>query len=67
MVMPKNIGTSTLLAAWKAVIYVVQIEDERLDQVMRHGVYLDVTQQVLQKYNGLWFTDESFKVTRVAK
>ena len=65
--MPSNIGTSTLLAAWNAVIYVVQIQDERLDQVMRHGMYLDVAQQVLQKYSVLWFTDESFMVTRAAK
>ncbi len=26
------IGTSTLLAAWNAAIYVAQIEDERLDR-----------------------------------
>ena len=26
--------------------------------------YLDVTQSVLHKYNGLWFTDESFLVSR---
>ena len=42
-----------------------QIEDERLDEVMRDGRYMDVTAQVLQKYGGLWFTDESFIVTRV--
>ena len=45
--------------------HVAQIEDERLDEVMRDGRYLDVTAQVLQKYGGLWFTDESFIVTRV--
>ena len=60
-----GIGTSAILAAWNAAVYVAQIEDERLDEVMRDGRYLDVTAQVLQKYGGLWFTDESFIVTRV--
>ena len=59
-----NIGTSTLLAAWNAVTYVAQIEDEQLRQAMAQGEYLDVTSQVLQRHGGLWFTDESFVVTR---
>lgn len=59
-----RIGTSTLFAAWNAAIYVNQIEDERLDPVIQTGAYLDATQQVLQKYGGLWFNDESFVVTR---
>ena len=59
-----NIGTSTLLAAWNAATYVAQIEDERLRQAMGQGDYLDVTRHVLQKYDGLWFTDESFIVAR---
>jgi hypothetical protein len=59
-----RIGTSTLFAAWNAVIYVNQIEDERLDPVVTSGSYLDVTQAVLQKHGGLWFNDEAFVVTR---
>ena len=59
-----RIGTSTLYAAWNAAIYVNQIEDERLDSVMQNGVYLEATQSILQKYNGLWFNDETFVVTR---
>ena len=59
-----RIGTSTLFAAWNAAIYVNQIEDERLDPVVTTGSYLDATQQVLHKYGGLWFNDESFVVTR---
>jgi hypothetical protein len=59
-----RIGTSTLFAAWNAAIYVNQIEDERLDSVVQNGAYLDATQSVLQKYNGLWFNDETFVVTR---
>ncbi len=58
------IGTSALLAAWNAAVYVAQIDDERLNAAMRQGDWLDITAQVLQKYDGLWFTDESFIVTR---
>ena len=28
---------------------------------MSQGDYIDVTSEVLQKYQGLWFVDESFK------
>lgn len=62
--MESSIGTSTTLAAWNAAIYVAQIEDERVDVEMRKGTYLDVTQEVLRKYKGLWFSDESFIVTK---
>ena len=61
-----SISTSTMLAAWNAATYVAQIEDERLTPAMSRGDYIDVTSQVLKKYRGLWFVDESFKVTRKA-
>ena len=61
-----NISTSTLLAGWNAATYVAQIDDERLRPAMSQGDYIDVTSQVLQKYQGLWFVDESFNVARVA-
>jgi hypothetical protein len=59
-----RIGTSTLFAAWNAVIYVNQIEDERLDDVVASGAYLSATQQALHDHGGLWFNDEAFAVTR---
>jgi hypothetical protein len=59
-----RIGTSTLFAAWNAVIYVNQIEDERLDAVVTTGAYLEATQDVLHKHGGLWFNDEAFVVSR---
>jgi hypothetical protein len=31
---------------------------------MTSGAYLAPTRRVLQKYNGLWFNDESFAVSR---
>jgi hypothetical protein len=62
-----RIGTSTLFAAWNAAIYVNQIEEERLDEVVTTGAYLDATQSVLQKHGGLWFNDEAFVVSRRQK
>ena len=59
-----TIGTSTLLAAWNAAIYVNQIEDARLADVMGDRRYLDATSEVLHRHGGLWFLDESFVVSR---
>ncbi len=59
-----RIGTSMLFAAWNAAIYVNQIEDERLGEVVATGKYLDATQLVLRRHGGLWFNDESFVVSR---
>jgi hypothetical protein len=61
-----RIGTSMLFAAWNAAIYVNQIEDERLGEVVANGNYLEATQAVLRKHGGLWFNDESFVVSRRA-
>jgi hypothetical protein len=60
----ETIGTSTLLAAWNAAIYVAQIEDQRLDAVMGDRRYLEATQEVLHKHGALWFLDESFVISR---
>jgi hypothetical protein len=59
-----SIGTSTLFAAWNAAIYVAQIEDQRLSDVLRSTHYLDATREVLQKHGALWFLDESYVVSR---
>lgn len=58
------IGTSTLFAAWNAAIYVAQIEDERLEEVVRTGSYVDATADVLHRHGGLWFLDESYVISR---
>jgi hypothetical protein len=58
-----RIGTSTLFAAWNAAIYVAQIEDERLAAVPDQA-YRMATQEVLHRYGGLWFNDETFVVAR---
>ncbi|HEY2628990.1 MAG TPA: hypothetical protein VGI57_07670, partial [Usitatibacter sp.] len=59
-----SIGTSTLMAAWNAAIYVAQIEDERLEAVMSDRRYLEATRDVLQQRGGLWFQNESFVISR---
>ena len=59
-----RIGTSTLFAAWNAVIYVNQIEDERLQEALLQSSYLEATQEVLQEHGALWFNDEAFVVER---
>ena len=58
-----SIGTSTLLAAWNAVIYVNQIEDHKLREVIGSERYLETTRDVLQQHGGLWFWDESYCVS----
>jgi hypothetical protein len=60
----ESIGTSTLLAAWNAVVYVAQIDDARLAAVLGERTYLDATREILQKYGSLWFTDESYVISR---
>jgi hypothetical protein len=59
-----SIGTSTLFAAWNAAIYVSQVEDDRLSEVVIDGRYLGATRDVLRKHGGLWFYDESYVISR---
>ncbi|MDA9909262.1 hypothetical protein N9E57_01925 [Gammaproteobacteria bacterium] len=60
-----SIGTSTLFAAWNAAVYVNQIEDVRVEDVIKAGgAYLDSTSEVLNKHGGLWFNDETFVVSK---
>jgi hypothetical protein len=59
-----SIGTSTLFAAWNAAVYVAQIDDERLAEVVATRRYLDATREVLQAHGQLWFLDESYVISR---
>ncbi len=59
-----SIGTSTLMAAWNAAVYVAQIDDERLGAVMGDPRYLEATREVLQKHGRLWFNNESYVIWR---
>jgi hypothetical protein len=58
------IGTSTLFAAWNAAIYVAQVEDDRLSEVVRDGRYLEATDKVVRRHGGLWFNDETYVISR---
>src|ERR1700752_4437434 len=60
----ESIGTSTLFAAWNAAIYVAQVEDDRLGEVVADGRYIDATRSVLRERGGLWFYDESYVISR---
>ena len=60
----ESIGTSTLFAAWNAAIYVAQVEDDRLGDVVADGRYIDATRSVLRERGGLWFFDESYVISR---
>jgi hypothetical protein len=59
-----TIGTSTAFAAWNAVIYVAQVEDQLLEETVKSDAYLEATREVLKKHGGLWFYDESFVISR---
>jgi hypothetical protein len=58
------IGTSTAFAAWNAAVYVAQIEEDRLTETVHSSLALDAAREVLRKYNGLWFYDESYVISR---
>jgi len=62
-----SIGTSTLLAAWNAAIYVAQIEDRRVAEAFHDSRFLAATDAVLKKRGGLWFFDESYVISRRAR
>lgn len=62
-----SIGTSTVMAAWNAAVYVAQIEDARLEQAMANGAHLTATREVLRKHGKLWFQNESYVITRQRK
>ena len=46
------------------MIYVAQIENQRLEEALASRDYLEATAKILHKHNGLWFNDESFVVSR---
>ncbi|MBI2993496.1 MAG: hypothetical protein HYY48_04875 [Gammaproteobacteria bacterium] len=60
----ESLGSSTLLAAWNATIYVGQVEDDKLEAAIARGTYLNSTRMVLKKHGGLWFNNECFVVSR---
>jgi len=41
-----------------------QIEDQRVEEVIKGGSYLDATSKMLNKHSGLWFNDETFVISK---
>jgi len=52
------------VAAWNAAIYVAQVEDDRLNEAVAGGRYIEATRDVLRDRGGLWFYDESYVISR---
>ena len=61
---PTSRSVPTLFAAWNAAIYVAQVEDDRLADVVADGRYLESTREVLREHGALWFYDESYVISR---
>lgn len=60
----EHIGTSTLVAGFTAAAYVAQIDEPRLSEAMSTGSYLAPTKKVIDRYEGVWFNDEMYLITR---
>lgn len=60
----EHIGTSLIVAAWNAATYVAQIDEERLAEAAGSGRYVSATRAVIQRYQGVWFNDEAFVISR---
>jgi hypothetical protein len=60
----EHIGTSLIVAAWNAATYVAQIDEDRLAEAVSSGRYIPATRDVIQKYQGVWFNDEAFVISR---
>lgn len=60
----EHIGTSLIVAAWNAATYVAQIDEERLAEAVSSGRYVPATREVIRKYQGVWFNDEAFVISR---
>jgi hypothetical protein len=63
----EHIGTSLIVAAWNAAAYVAQIDEERLSEALSSGRYVPATRSVIQQYEGVWFNDEAFVISRRAR
>jgi hypothetical protein len=61
-----GIGTSSVLAAWNAATYVAQIDEERLAEAIASGSYLDGTRSIMERYDAIYWNDESFVIERSA-
>ena len=54
----KGISTSLLFSSWNAVTYMGQINSEKVLEAEKDGRYVKPVQDIVKKYDGLWFNDE---------
>ena len=63
----KEIGALSLSSAWNNAIYFAEVKEELAQAAIREGTrHLDITGEVLRAHGGLWFVNETFRVTRLA-
>ncbi len=60
----EHIGTSAILAAWNAAVYVAQIDEDRLTDAVQSGAYIEATRRALRTHGRIWFRDESYVIRR---
>ena len=60
-----EIGAHSLSSAWNNAIYFAEVKEDLAQSAVHEGRrYLDVTREVLRRHGGLWFANETFRVTR---
>ncbi len=59
-----SIGMSSTYCSFNAATYVAQIEDERVSDMYETGAWIEATADVVKRHGRLWFTNESFVISR---
>ena len=60
-----EIGALSLSSAWNNAIYFAEVKEDLAQAAVHEGRrYLEVTREVLRRHGGLWFANETFRVTR---
>ena len=59
-----GIATSLISSAWNAAVYVNQISDEQIMRAERQKNYQKIVQQIVNKYQGIYFNNELFVIEK---
>ena len=59
-----GIATSLIFSAWNAAVYVNQISDEQIMRAERQKNYQKIVQQIVNKYQGIYFNNELFVIEK---
>tara|TARA_Y100000590_G_scaffold450931_1_gene591414 strand:- start:1846 stop:2955 length:1110 start_codon:yes stop_codon:yes gene_type:complete len=59
-----GIATSLIFSSWNASTYVGQISDSKVLEAEKEGNYIKIVQDVIRKYDGLWFNDEVLEIEK---